>query len=153
MPMRLGTPMPSLEGATDKLCKADGLDGLSLNQGQVTLVHFWAVSCHICHETMNDVVRICEQYAKNGLQSVAIHMPRFETDVDIDKVKADIGEYHMSEPVLVDSNHTIADKFQNEYVPAFFVFGEDGSLKFRAAGDKGFQKVEPKIREALGLEA
>lgn len=148
MPMRLGTPMPSLEGSTLKLGNADAL---AIKKGHATLIHFWAVSCHICHETMNDVVRISEQYAKNGLQTIAIHMPRFEADVDTDKVKADIQEYHMSQPVLVDSNHTIAENFQNEYVPAFFVFGEDGMLKFRAAGDKGFQKVEPKIREALGL--
>ncbi len=148
MPMRLGTSMPSLDGATDKL---SGAESLALKKDQVTLIHFWAVSCHICHETMNDVVRICEQYAKESLQTVAVHMPRFESDVDINKVMADIQEYHMSQPVLVDSNHTIADRFQNEYVPAFFVFGKDGTLKFRAAGDKGFQKVEPKLREALGL--
>jgi thiol-disulfide isomerase/thioredoxin len=148
MPMRLGTPMPSLEGAIEKLSANAPIVHLD---GHVTLVHYFAVSCHICHETMNEVVRISETYKQDGLQTIAIHMPRFEADLDINKILADIQEYHMSQPVLVDSNRTIADRFQNEYVPAFFVFGKDGTLKFRAAGDKGFQKVEPKIREALGL--
>ncbi len=148
MPMRLGTQMPNLVGATEAL---KGFDAGSLRDGQVTLIHFWAVSCHICHETMNEVVQICEQYRTDGLQAVAIHMPRFEADINLEKIQADVQEYHMTQPVLVDSNHTIADQFQNEYVPAFFVFGKDGTLKFRAAGDKGFQKVEGKIRDALGL--
>ncbi|MCL6446219.1 MAG: redoxin domain-containing protein [Alicyclobacillus sp.] len=150
MPMRLGTAMPSLEGAVEWL-NSQGVP--ALQSGQVTLIHFWAVSCHICHETMNDVIRIKETYAKDGLQTVAIHMPRFESDTDLQKIRADINTYHITQPVGVDSNRTIADRFENEYVPAFFVFGKDDTLKFRAAGDKGFLKVEPKIREALGLPA
>lgn len=147
MPMRLGTPMPALDGA------AEWLNGgqPELSSDGVTLIHFWAVSCHICHETMPDVMRIKEKYAGDGLQMVAVHMPRYESDTDVTKVHADIEEYGMSQSVAVDSTHALAQKFENEYVPAFFVFGADGSLKFRAAGDKGFQKVEPKIREALGL--
>ncbi|MBX5435674.1 MAG: redoxin domain-containing protein [Alicyclobacillaceae bacterium] len=148
MPMRLGTPMPSLEGATDWL-NSDGVP--QLEQGKVTLIHFWAVSCHICHETMDEVMRIKREYEPQGLQTVAIHMPRFEEDTQVERVRSDIETYQITQPVALDHMRAIADRFENEYVPAFFVFGPDGTLKFRAAGDKGFQKVEPKIREALGL--
>ncbi|GAX90784.1 hypothetical protein [Effusibacillus lacus] len=43
MPMRLGTPLPSWEGATMWL-NAEGFNPASLKNGPV-LVHFWAVSC------------------------------------------------------------------------------------------------------------
>ncbi|CAM3888212.1 thioredoxin-like domain-containing protein [Alicyclobacillus pomorum] len=148
MPMRLGTEMPSLEGATHWM---NASEAPVLESGKVTLVHFWAVSCHICHETMNDVIAIRDKYQDKGLQTVAIHMPRYEEDTNLERVKRDIAEYAITQPVGVDNEHRIANRFENEYVPAFFVFGTDGKLKFRAAGDKGFQKVEPKIREALGL--
>lgn len=148
MPMRLGTPMPSLDGATEWL-NSEGMPQLA--SGHVTLIHFWAVSCHICHETMDDVVKMKEQYASDGLQLVAIHMPRFDADVNVDKVKQDIEQYHMTQPIGLDHHKLIATQFENEYVPAFFVFDKEGNLTFRAAGDKGFQKVEPKIRAALGL--
>jgi thiol-disulfide isomerase/thioredoxin len=150
MPMRLGTAMPSLEGATEWL-NTDAPP--TLESGKVTLIHFWAVSCHICHETMADVVAIRNRYLEQGLQTVAIHMPRFEEDADKEKVLRDIAEFGIKQPVALDHRLEIAERFENQYVPAFFVFGEDGTLKFRAAGDKGFQKVEPKIREALGLPA
>jgi len=150
MPMRLGTEMPILDGATAWL-NSDGEP--SLRADKVTLVHFWAVSCHICHETMNDVVAMKNKYESHGLQVVAIHMPRYEEDVDGDRVQADVAKYNISQPVAMDHEHVITNRFENEYVPAFFVFGADHALKFRAAGDKGFLKVEPKIRAALGLEA
>jgi thiol-disulfide isomerase/thioredoxin len=148
MPMRLGTPMPSLDGAVS-WWNVD--QAPEVQAGKVTLVHFWAVSCHICHETMPDVVRIKEQYAGDGLVTVGIHMPRFESDTDVEKVKSDVEKYGISQPLGLDHLHAITNRFENEYVPAFFIFGTDGTLKYRAAGDKGFQKVEPKIREALGL--
>ncbi|QSO54368.1 redoxin domain-containing protein [Alicyclobacillus curvatus] len=149
MPMRLGTEMPSLEGVTEWF-NSEGAP--TLEKDKVTLIHFWAVSCHICHETMNDVMNIINKYQSEGLQAVALHMPRYEEDVDVDKVKVDMQEYHMTQPIGLDHQHQVTNRFENEYVPAFFVFGKDGTLKFRAAGDKGFLKVEPKVREALGLE-
>lgn len=32
-------------------------------------------------------------------------------------------------------------------VPAFFLFDAEGKLYFRAAGDKGYANVEPKIKQ------
>jgi thiol-disulfide isomerase/thioredoxin len=138
--------MPSLEGATQWF---NGEPKLA--EGKVTFVHFWAVSCHICHETMPEVVRLRDEYGAHGLQTVAIHMPRMEEDTNVARVEQDIEKYGITQPCAVDNQHAIAGRFENEFAPAFFIFGTDGALKFRAAGDKGFQKVEPKLREALGL--
>jgi thiol-disulfide isomerase/thioredoxin len=149
MPMRLGSPMPSLEGATEWF---NATTIPEVQPGQTALVHFFAVSCHICHETMHDVIRIKDEYAGQGLVTFAIHMPRYEADTDVSLVRKDIEEYGIAQPLAVDNQHAITNRFENEYVPAFFVFGSDGLLKFRTAGDKGFQKLEPKIREALGLQ-
>lgn len=150
MPMRLGTEMPQLDGATQWF-HTDGVP--QLENGKVTLVHFWAVTCHICHETMEDVIDMIHRYEAEGLQAVGMHMPRFEEEANVDKVKTDMETYHMEHPIGLDHMLKVAGEFQNEYVPAFFVFDREGNLKFRAAGDKGFLKVEPKIREALGLDS
>lgn len=148
MPMRLGTEIPSIEGATEWF-NSEGMP--NLEPGKVTLIHFWAVSCHICHETMPKLMEIKSKYEKDGLQVVAVHMPRYDADVDAEKVKGDREEYNMDQPIGLDHRKALAIRFQNEYVPAFFIFDKEGKLKFRAAGDRGFQKVEPKVREALGL--
>lgn len=144
MPMRLGTEMPSLDGATQWFNGEP-----SLTPDKITFVHFWAVSCHICHETMGEVLRLRDEYADQGVQTVAIHMPRMEEDTDLDRIQRDIEKYGISQPCAVDNQHAIANQFGNEFTPAFFIFGTDGKLRFRAAGDKGFEKVEPKLQEAI----
>ncbi|MBX6396272.1 MAG: redoxin domain-containing protein [Alicyclobacillaceae bacterium] len=144
MPMRLGTPFPGLEGATTWM----GTDQPpKIENGKPILIHFWAVSCHICHETLPDLLAYRDRYVPKGLQLVSVHMPRQEADTDIQKVIKDIEEYGIHHPVAVDNEHRIADAFDNQYVPAFFLFDREGKLKFRAAGDRGLQNVEKKLEE------
>ncbi|MGZ4032185.1 MAG: TlpA family protein disulfide reductase [Tumebacillaceae bacterium] len=148
MPMRLGTERPELNGATEWF----GQDQLPAElSGNTVLVHFWAVSCHICHETMPDLIKYRDQYKDNGLQMVGVHYPRYETDTDLEKVKEDLAKYGITHPVAIDNLHKIAEAYQNEYVPAFFLFDKEGKLFFRTAGDKGFEKLQPKIEQVLGL--
>ena len=137
MPMRLGSPMPPLEGATGSY-NAEGFDPGAL-AGHPTLVHFWSVSCHICHEVMDEVLRYRDLYQPKGLRVVAIHMPKEEGDLDTAKVERDIRQYGITQPVLLDHRHALAQAFQNQFVPAFFLFDAQGNLFFRAAGDKGLQ--------------
>ena len=149
MPMRLKSPMPSLDGATQWF-NAEGFDPKEL-EGNPFLIHFWAVSCHICHEVMDDVVSYVHKYKDHGLKVVAVHMPKQESDLDVEKVKKDIADYNIVQPVAVDNTHAITDAFENQFVPAFFLFDREGKLFFRAAGDKGLQNVQPKIEQLLGL--
>lgn len=149
MPMRLGTPMPSLDGATEWF-NAEGFDPESL-KGHPVLVHFWAFSCHICHEIMADVVSYRELYKEHGLKLVGIHMPKQESDTDVALVKQDIATFAIGHPVAVDNQHQIKTSFENQFVPAFYLFDAQGNLFFRAAGDKGLQNLKPKIDQLLGL--
>jgi thiol-disulfide isomerase/thioredoxin len=141
--------MPSLDGATEWF-NAEGFDPKEL-EGNPVLIHFWAVSCHICHEVMDDVVSYVHKYKDHGLKVVAVHMPKQESDLDVEKVKKDIADYNIVQPVAVDNTHAITDAFENQFVPAFFLFDREGKLFFRAAGDKGLQNVQPKIEALLGL--
>ncbi|MBX6377492.1 MAG: TlpA family protein disulfide reductase [Clostridia bacterium] len=149
MPLRIGTPRPPLQGA-DAWYNAEGWDEAALT-GRPVLVHFWSVSCHICHETMPELVRYRQAYEPLGLQFVAVHMPRIASDADPAKVEADVARYGLTQPVALDHHHRIAGAYENEFVPAFFLFDGEGRLRFRTAGDKGFERLEPKIREVLGL--
>jgi thiol-disulfide isomerase/thioredoxin len=149
MPMRLGTPLPSLEGATEWF-NAEGFTPDNV-KNRPLLVHFWAVSCHICHEVMPEVVNYRDIYKDYGLKLIGVHMPKQESDTDLTKVKQDIEEYGITQPVAIDNLHRITESFQNQFVPAFFLFDAEGKLFFRAAGDKGFQNLKPKIEQMLGI--
>jgi len=140
MPMRLRTPLPSLEGMTEWV---HGEPDLTAADGEPLLVYFWAMSCHICHENMPKLQAWRETYVPKGLKMVAIHSPRMKTDTDIDKVKMAIDDCGIVEPCGIDNMHTVKKAFDNDLWPAYFIFDGEGNLKRRAAGNAGLAMLEP----------
>lgn len=138
MPMRIGDAMPPLDGATTWFNGSQD-DTTEQITGKPTLVHFWAVSCGICKEKMPQLRDLTAKYGELGLQTVAIHMPRYEADTDLDTVNDAMTEHHITEPTAVDSLHKLKDAFQNEqgWVPVYYLFDAEGKLKTRAAGEYG----------------
>ena len=142
MPLKIGAALPSFEGATEWLTgSAAALEG---TQDQPTLVHFWALSCGTCKENMPKVAEWREQYKDKGLRVVAVHMPRYPADTDLDAVKAALLQYQITEPCAVDNQHKLRDSFLNEqgFVPAYYLFNAEGQLKSYAAGQFGPQVIK-----------
>lgn len=138
MPMRIGDAMPSLEGATTWF-NGSLEDTLEHAKGHPVLIHFWAVSCGICKEKMPQLNALKSKYGELGLKTVAIHMPRYEADTDLDTVNEAILANHITEPTAIDSLHKLKDAFLNEqgWVPVYYLFDAEGKLKSRAAGEFG----------------
>jgi thiol-disulfide isomerase/thioredoxin len=136
--------MPSLEGATQWI---NGTPNIESTPSKPTLIYFWAVSCHVCHQNMPKLESWRNQYGPQGLQMIAIHCPRMKTDVDVEKVKAAVENYGITEPCGIDNRHHIKKAFENEFWPAYFLFDRDKSLKCRAAGNKGLSMLTPTLEE------
>ncbi len=151
MPMRIGTEMPSLEGATEWL-NATGAHAEAEAERHPTLVHFWAVSCATCKENLPRVAEVRDRHAGRGLRVVAVHMPRYEADTDVEAVREAVAQYGIEEPCAVDNNHALRDAFQNEqgYVPAYYLFDAEGKLRSFAAGENGLRVITPALDRVLG---
>ncbi len=150
MPMRIGTPLPPLEGATEWL-NATGAHATHEVQGRPTLVHFWSVSCGICKENLPRVAEWRDARAADGLRVVAIHMPRYEADTDTEAVRDAVTQYDITEPCAVDNEHKLRDAFQNEqgYVPAYYLFDREGKLRGFAAGERGLSMISAALERVL----
>ncbi|MEI7028129.1 redoxin domain-containing protein [Paenibacillus sp. y28] len=148
MPMRLRTELPGFAGVTEWINSQVDLEAL---RGKPVLVHYWAVSCYMCKEglpLLNEWrVKFGEQY---GLQLVGIHMPRSEKDTDVEAVKEMVKQYELQHPIAVDNAHAVTDAFQNEYVPAFYLFDDQLQMRFFGAGEKALGMVEQRIHKILG---
>lgn len=139
MPLRSGSDLPSLSGA------AEWLNGVAdLKPGPV-LVHFWSVSCHLCHENMPTVREWKRQYESRGLQFVAVHMPRQESDTCVERVVEMVAELGIDEPCAVDNTVAVADAFENTFVPAYFLFDSEGKMRSRSAGANGPKLLTPAL--------
>ena len=153
MPMRIGTEMPALAGATEWL-NATAAHATHEAAGQPTLVHFWSMSCGICKDNLPRVAAWRDERAAEGLRVIAVHMPRYEADTDTEKVRAAVALYHITEPCAVDNEHRLRDAFQNEqgYVPAYYLFDRAGRLRGFAAGEHGLKVISTVLERVLAAE-
>ncbi len=145
--------MPELSGATEWIAEELSADSLL---GSPTLVHFWAVSCPICHDNMPTVAAWRDQYANRGLKVVAIHQPRQEEDTNLDAVREDYAAMQMAEPCAIDNRHAIGERFENNLWPAYYLFDDEGKMRGRAAGYAGLKMIETpllRLMEAAQAEA
>lgn len=144
MALRLRTEMPELKGLTK------WVNGEVTNEdlkGSPVLVHFWSISCHLCKKSLPDVNKMREEYP--NLKFVGIHMPRSEKDTDIDAVKETIVKYELKHPQGIDNTHSVVDAFENEFVPAFYLFDANGLLRHRSAGEKALSMLQRPLERVL----
>lgn len=150
MPMRIGTEMPSLEGATEWF-NATGAAAEAEAKGHPVLVHFWSVSCGTCKENLPRVAEWRDRRAGEGLRVVAVHMPLQEADTDVETVREAVATCQITEPCAVDNEHRLRDAFQNEqgHVPAYYLFDAEGKLRGFAAGEFGLKVIGPALDRVL----
>lgn len=148
MAMNIGTGMPSLEGATEWF-NATKSQVESTCKGHPVLVYFWAVSCGICKESLPQVAKWRDTYKESGLRVIAIHMPRYEEDTDIEVVRASIARLNISEPCAIDNEHELRDAFQNEHghTPFYYLFDAQSKLVALAAGERGVSSIGPVLEQ------
>ena len=147
MPLRMDTPLPSLDGGTDWF-NSQPIKNEEL-AGKPVLIHFWAISCGICKESLPEISTWVEKYGPKGLKVVAVHMPRQESDTDVAAVKEAIDEYSLKWPCVVDNWHTITDAFENKYVPAFYIFDKEGKMRDFKAGEKAPKMVDQALERVM----
>ena len=108
--MRLREQMPELVGATT------WLNGETTKEKLVgknpTLIHFWSVSCSMCKNSIRVVNQFRDKY-KNDLNVVAVHIPRSDADLDLDRIKSSAEEHDLRQPIFVDNALKLMDAFGN----------------------------------------
>ncbi|WP_017185868.1 TlpA family protein disulfide reductase [Alkalibacillus haloalkaliphilus] len=145
--MKLRTPMPEITGATEWINGEVTRDDLVGDKP--TLFHFWSVSCGMCKEAMPQVNQFRDDYA-DELNVIAVHMPRSEKDLDLDQIKEVAAEHGITQPIFVDSEHKLTDVFENQYVPAYYVFDAEGNLRHFQAGGSGMKMLTKRVNRVLG---
>jgi thiol-disulfide isomerase/thioredoxin len=150
MSMKIGTQMPSLDGATEWFGGTEQ-HALAEAQEHPTLVHFWSMSCNLCKENLPRVAEWRDKRSDEGLRVIAVHLPRTEADTDVEEVRAAISEHNITEPCAIDNEHKLRDAFQNEksVVPAYYLFDAEGKLKSFAAGESGLDFLASAIDRTL----
>ncbi|AJD90811.1 thiol-disulfide oxidoreductase [Jeotgalibacillus malaysiensis] len=147
--MKLRAPMPEMDGAVKWLNSEVTRD--ELVGEKPTLIHFWSVSCHLCKEAMPDINELRDEYEED-LNVVAVHMPRSEDDLDMQVIEQVAQGHDISQPIYVDSEHKLTEAFENQYVPAYYVFDKEGQLRHFQAGGSGMKMLRKRLNRVLDTE-
>jgi thiol-disulfide isomerase/thioredoxin len=154
MGMRIGTERPPLDGATEWFGGTQA-HAESNAKGHPTLVHFWSMSCGTCKENMPRIAVWRDELKERGLSVIAVHMPRYESDTDVEAVREAVASNTITEPCAVDNEHRLKDAFQNDqgYVPAYYLFDREGKLRSFAAGERGLDLLKATLDRVMAAAA
>ena len=142
--VEVGRPAPAYEART--------LDGdtasLAALRGAPVLLNIWATWCHPCRTEIPELERLHQQHAARGLRIVGVSIDAGGEDAAVREFAA---EYGMTFPVWRDADGRVSTLFDAIGVPATYLIGRDGTLRWRKVGpiaerDTGLARA---IEEAL----
>lgn len=103
-------------------------------RGKVVLVEFWAFACVNCLESKAWVQSVAARDAGAGLIVVAVHTPELAQEKSAGNVRDAVARLGIRYPVMIDSDSSYWNALHNQYWPAFYVIGRDGSSMGRRSG-------------------
>jgi peroxiredoxin len=117
-------------------------------RGRLVLVNFFATWCVPCREEMPALERLYRRYRDQGLVVLALSVRESAGEVG-----AFVQEFGLSFPVLLDGEAEAASRFGVRPIPATYLVGEDGTLRWRALGPRPWDGAEARAYFAQALAA
>jgi peroxiredoxin len=111
-------------------------------RGRVVLVNFWATWCVPCREEMPSIERLRASLQGRPFTVLAVNLAEPES-----RIRKFLEAVPVSFPVLLDRNAQTAKAWQARVLPATFIVGPDGVVRYQYYGELDWSK--PEVREAV----
>ena len=139
---------PWAGGATPPLELAD-LRGkkhsLADYRGKVVLVNFWATWCEPCREEMPSMERLRVSLAGRPFSVLAVNLAEPES-----RISKFLDAVPVGFPILLDRDTKTTRAWQAKVLPATYIVGPDGAIRYRHLGELDWSKPEVR-KQILGL--
>jgi peroxiredoxin len=141
-----GGPTPALE--------LEDLDGkmhrLAEYRGKVVLVNFWATWCEPCRAEMPSIDGLRSALEGKPFQVLAVNLAE-----PVSRIEKFLGTMPLHFPLLRDRDGMVAKAWKARLLPASFLIGRDGRIRYVAYGELDWTSapVREKVEELLKEEA
>jgi len=98
-------------------------------RGKVVLLNFWAPWCRSCKAELPGLEALHAKYHKAGLEVISIGLNISEAGA-----KKLLQKIPLSFQVLLDPREKTADSYRFSGLPASFILGRDGVIRYRHMG-------------------
>jgi thiol-disulfide isomerase/thioredoxin len=132
-------------GATPPLELAD-LQGrkhsLADYRGKVVLVNFWATWCVPCREEMPSIERLRASLANRPFAVLGVNLAEPES-----RIRKFLDAVPLGFPILLDRDTRTTRAWQAKVLPATYIVGPDGAIRYRHLGELDWSK--PEVRKQI----
>ncbi|WP_447963354.1 redoxin domain-containing protein [Nitrospira sp. Ecomares 2.1] len=118
-------------------------------RGKVVMVDFWAFGCWNCLNIEPYIKEWHDKFAKQGLVVIAVHLPEFKYEYDVEKVKGYIQEHRISYAVPIDQEFGNWRQYRNRYWPTLYLIDKRGNIQYTKIGEGSYEETELKIQLLL----
>jgi len=126
--------LQSWRGGPRLVLELAGLDGkryrLDEFRGRVVLVNFWATWCEPRRKELPSIQRLKERLASRPFTVLAVNLDEPET-----RIRLFLSRTSLDLTVLLDPGRKAARAWDARILPASFVIGQDGAIRYRAVGE------------------
>lgn len=121
---------------------------LSDYRGQVILVNFWATWCEPCREEMPSIQNLKEKLAGKPFAVLAVNLDEPES-----RIRRYLSQANVDFAVLLDPEGRAAKAWKARILPASFVIGPDGRVRYSVVGEINWSdpQVVSRIAELLPI--
>jgi peroxiredoxin/predicted negative regulator of RcsB-dependent stress response len=112
-------------------------------EGKVVLLDFWASWCVPCKVEMPNVIRLYKKYNNRGFEIIGISL-----DSDEKAFENYVATNDMKWPQFFDGKgwqNEVAEKYKVRAIPATFLIGKDGKIRYRSLRGPELEKAIEKL--------
>ena len=114
--------------------------------GKPLLINFWATWCAPCRDEMPSIQRLTQRLAGRPFVALAVNLDEPET-----RIRKFLSETSLHLTVLLDPGRQAAKAWNARILPASFVVGPEGAIRYSVIGeiDWNDERVARRISELL----
>ncbi|HEV8322614.1 MAG TPA: hypothetical protein VG389_13440, partial [Myxococcota bacterium] len=113
------------------------------------LVDFWDYTCVYCIRTLPHLSEWARRYREAGLVVIGAHAPEFPFAAERANVEVAVRSLGVRYPVALDGARRIWRAFHNRYLPARYLAGRDGRVRWQHFGEGRYAETEHALRALL----
>jgi peroxiredoxin len=115
-------------------------------RGKVVLINFWATWCGPCREEMPSIQELKNKLAGRPFVVLAVNLDEPES-----RIRKFLTQMKLDFPILLDPDRKVAKGWNARILPATFIVGPDGRVRYSLVGEINWanEHVVARISELL----
>ena len=115
-------------------------------RGKVVLINFWATWCGPCREEMPSIQELKNKLAGRPFVVLAVNLDEPES-----RIRKFLTQMKLDFPILLDPGRNVAKGWNARILPATFIVGPDGRVRYSLVGEMDWanEHIVARISELL----